>query len=189
MSCSLSIPPRVGFFENGHYQLRTRWRSTDAQEMVALYAEWIRRHPILVLEGGLAEDDSAGWKMILNRELGDKIELVGDDLFVTNITRIARGIAESAANAVLIKLKQIGTLTETIAAVHLAYDAGWGAMGVSPTAAGRPWIRSSQISPKRSGRATLKPARRAAANGSRNVISCFGSRNNLDNPRLANTSF
>jgi enolase len=66
--------------------------------------------------------------MILNRELGDKIELVGDDLFVTNITRIARGIAERAANAVLIKLNQIGTLTETIAAVHLAYDVGWGAM-------------------------------------------------------------
>jgi len=80
-----------------------------------------------VLEDGLAEDDWEGWK-ILNRELGAKIELVGDDLFVTNVSRIARGIAENAANAVLIKLNQIGTLTETIAAVHLAYSAGWGAM-------------------------------------------------------------
>jgi enolase len=120
-------PASSGFFENGLYQLRTEGRSIGAQEMVALYADWVRKYPIAVLEDGLAEDDWAGWK-ILNRELGDKIELVGDDLFVTNVTRIARGIAENAANAVLIKLNQIGTLSETIAAVHLAYDAGWGAM-------------------------------------------------------------
>jgi enolase len=120
-------PASSGFFANGLYQLRTEGRSIGAQEMVALYAEWVRKYPIAVLEDGLAEDDWAGWK-ILNRELGDKIELVGDDIFVTNVARIARGIAENAANAVLIKLNQIGTLTETIAAVHLAYDAGWGAM-------------------------------------------------------------
>jgi enolase len=64
-------PASSGFFENGHYQLRTRGRSAGAQEMVALYAEWIRKHPIMVLEHRLAEDDSAGWKMILNREMGD----------------------------------------------------------------------------------------------------------------------
>jgi enolase len=120
-------PASSGFFANGLYQLRTEGRSIGAQEMVALYAEWVRKYPIAVLEDGLAEDDWAGWK-VLNRELGDKIELVGDDIFVTNVARIARGIAENAANAVLIKLNQIGTLTETIAAVHLAYDAGWGAM-------------------------------------------------------------
>jgi len=107
--------------------LRTEGRSIGAQEMVALYAGWVRKYPIAVLEDGLAEDDWDGWK-ILNHELGDRIELVGDDLFVTNVARIARGIAEGAANAVLIKLNQIGTLTETVAAVHLAYDAGWGAM-------------------------------------------------------------
>jgi enolase len=95
--------------------------------MVSLYSDWVRKYPIAVLEDGLAEDDWDGWK-ILNHELGDKIELVGDDLFVTNVSRIARGIAEDAANAVLIKLNQIGTLTETIAAVQLAYGAGWGAM-------------------------------------------------------------
>ena len=120
-------PASSSFFENGLYQLRTEARSVGAQEMVALYADWVRKYPIAVLEDGLAEDDWAAWK-ILNRELGDKIELVGDDLFVTNVTRIARGIAEDVANAVLIKLNQIGTLTETIAAVHLAYSAGWGAM-------------------------------------------------------------
>ena len=120
-------PASSGFFENGLYQLRTEGRTIGSQEMVALYADWVRRYPIAVLEDGLAEDDWDGWK-ILNRELGDQVELVGDDLFVTNVSRIARGIAENAANAVLIKLNQIGTLTETIAAVHLAYDAGWGAM-------------------------------------------------------------
>ena len=120
-------PASSGFFENGMYQLRTEGRAITAQELVAIYAEWVRKYPIAVLEDGLAEDDWDGWK-ILNRELGDKVELVGDDLFVTNVSRIARGIAENAANAVLIKPNQIGTLTETIAAVHLAYDAGWGAM-------------------------------------------------------------
>jgi enolase len=95
--------------------------------MVRMYEEWVRKYPILVLEDGLAEDDWEGWKL-LNKELGDKIELVGDDLFVTNVKRIARGIGENAANAVLIKLNQIGTLTETVAAIEMARKAGWGAM-------------------------------------------------------------
>jgi enolase len=120
-------PASSGFFNNGIYHLRTEGRSIGAQELVALYADWVQKYPIAVLEDGLAEDDWDGWKH-LNRELGDKIELVGDDLFVTNVSRIARGIAENAANAVLIKLNQIGTLTETIAAVQMAYEAGWGAM-------------------------------------------------------------
>jgi len=80
-----------------------------------------------VLEDGLAEDDWEGWKL-LNQTLGQKIELVGDDLFVTNVERIRRGIQENVANAVLIKLNQIGTLTETIAAITMARKAGWGAM-------------------------------------------------------------
>ena len=96
-------------------------------EMVEMYAEWIKKYPIIVLEDGLAEDDWAGWKL-LNQTLGQKIELVGDDLFVTNVNRIERGISENAANAVLIKLNQIGTLTETIAAIQMARKAGWGAM-------------------------------------------------------------
>ena len=87
----------------------------------------IKKYPIIVLEDGLAEDDWDGWKH-LNETLGDKIELVGDDLFVTNVKRIERGIAENVANAVLIKLNQIGTLTETIEAVQMARKAGWGAM-------------------------------------------------------------
>jgi enolase len=95
--------------------------------LVKLWADWVRKYPIAVLEDGLAEDDWDGWKL-LNQTLGRQIELVGDDLFVTNVERIARGITENAANAVLIKLNQIGSLTETIAAIEMARKAGWGAM-------------------------------------------------------------
>ena len=120
-------PASSGFYEDGLYNLRTEERKVDSAEMVAMYAEWAKKYPFVVLEDGLAEDDWEGWKL-LNRELGGKLELVGDDLFVTNVERIQRGIEENAANAVLIKLNQIGTLTETIAAVQLAYSANWGAM-------------------------------------------------------------
>jgi len=120
-------PASSGFYEDGLYNLRTEGRKVDAAEMVAMYDDWVKRYPFVVLEDGLAEDDWDGWKL-LNRELGGKIELVGDDLFVTNVERIQRGINENVANAVLIKLNQIGTLTETIAAVNLAYGANWGAM-------------------------------------------------------------
>jgi enolase len=120
-------PASSGFFEDGRYHLRTEGRKVDASEMVAMYADWATRFPIVVLEDGLAEDDWDGWKL-LNRELGNRIELVGDDLFVTNVERIRRGIDEDVANAVLIKLNQIGSLTETVAAVNLAYGASWGAM-------------------------------------------------------------
>ena len=120
-------PASSGFYEDGRYNLRTESRRVTAKEMVAMYADWAKRYPLAVLEDGLAEDDWDGWKL-LNRELGEKIELVGDDLFVTNVERIARGIRENAANAVLIKLNQIGTLTETVAAIEMARKAGWGSM-------------------------------------------------------------
>jgi len=120
-------PASSGFYEDGLYHLRTEGRKVDAAEMVAMYADWVAKYPFVVLEDGLAEDDWAGWKL-LNAKLGDQIELVGDDLFVTNVERIQRGIDENVANAVLIKLNQIGSLTETVAAVNLAYGANWGAM-------------------------------------------------------------
>ena len=120
-------PASSGFYEDGFYHLHTENRKVSAQEMVALYEEWVNRYPIAVLEDGLAEDDWAGWQL-LNRELGDRIELVGDDLFVTDVARIQRGIKEHVADAVLIKPNQIGSLTETSAAVQLAYQAHWGAM-------------------------------------------------------------
>jgi len=120
-------PASSGFYEDGLYHLRTEGRKVDAAEMVAMYTDWVKKYPFVVLEDGLAEDDWEGWKH-LNRELGGKIELVGDDIFVTNVERIQRGINENVANAVLIKLNQIGSLSETIAAVQLAYGANWGAM-------------------------------------------------------------
>ena len=120
-------PASSGFYENGLYHLRTEGRKVDAGEMVVMYSGWVTKYPIAVLEDGLAEDDWEGWKL-LNRELGGRIELVGDDIFVTNVERIQRGIEEDIANAVLIKLNQIGSLSETIAAVQLAYGANWGAM-------------------------------------------------------------
>lgn len=120
-------PASSGFYEDGLYNLRTENRKATSAEMVDLYAEWVGKYPIVVLEDGLAEDDWDGWKL-LNQKLGDKIELVGDDLFVTNVERIERGIKEKVANAVLIKLNQIGSLTETIAAINMASKAGWGSM-------------------------------------------------------------
>jgi len=120
-------PASSGFYEDGLYHLRTEGRQVTSAQMVEMYADWVREYPIVVLEDGLAEDDWGGWKL-LNQMLGGQIELVGDDLFVTNVERIERGIRENVANGVLIKLNQIGTLTETIAAIKMARQAGWGAM-------------------------------------------------------------
>jgi enolase len=120
-------PAASGFYEDGLYWLRTENRKVKADEMVKMYAEWVANYPIFSIEDGLAEDDWEGWKL-LTKTLGSKIQLVGDDLFVTNVERIARGIEEKAANSVLIKLNQIGTLTETIAAIEMARKAGWTAM-------------------------------------------------------------
>jgi enolase len=120
-------PASSGFFKDGLYHLHSESRQVTAAELVDLYEEWTTRYPIAVLEDGLAEDDWTGWRL-LNQRLGQRIELVGDDLFVTNVERIERGIREDVANAVLIKPNQVGTLTETRAAVDVAYTAGWGAM-------------------------------------------------------------
>jgi len=116
-----------GIYEDGLYNLRTEGRKVKADGMVAMYDEWVHKYPIRVIEDGLAEDDWAGWKL-LNKTIGGSVELVGDDLFVTNVNRIAQGISDDAANAVLIKLNQIGTVTETVAAIEMARKAGWGAM-------------------------------------------------------------
>ncbi|WP_305045640.1 phosphopyruvate hydratase [Geoalkalibacter sp.] len=125
---ALAIDPAVsGIYEEGMYHLRTEERKVTSAEMVTIWQDWFDKYPIVVIEDGLAEDDWEGWQL-LNRKLGDRVELVGDDLFVTNVERIARGIREKAANAVLIKLNQIGSLSETIAAIEMARGAGWGAM-------------------------------------------------------------
>jgi enolase len=111
-------------FADGHYQLRREGRTLDAPELVELYARWVEQYPIISLEDPLAEDDWEGWAALRAR-LGDRVQIVGDDHFVTNPSRISRGIAERTANSVLIKLNQIGTLTETLEAMQLAERAGW----------------------------------------------------------------
>jgi enolase len=117
-------PAATELFANGKYTLAREKATVDAAAMSARYAEWRAKYPLVSVEDGLAEDDWAGWKH-LTTTLGDKLQLVGDDLFVTNIDRIRRGVTEEVANAVLIKLNQIGTLSETIEAVEFAHRSGY----------------------------------------------------------------
>jgi len=113
--------------EDGQYVLNTEGKKLSSEEMVAFYKDLTSRFPIRSIEDGLGEDDWDGWK-VLNAELGESVQLVGDDLLVTNTEFLQRGIEEKAANAILIKVNQIGSLTETIAAVKMAHDAGWKAV-------------------------------------------------------------
>jgi enolase len=123
----ISLDPAASeFFEDGVYKLRTENRTCSSEEMVNYFEKLAESYPIISLEDGLAEDDWDGWKL-LNSRLGESIELIGDDLFVTNVEYIARGIRENSANAALIKLNQIGSVTETIEAVRMCQRAGWGA--------------------------------------------------------------
>ena len=113
--------------EDGCYHLPKRGIVMTREQMVDMYADFVEKYPIISLEDGMAEDDWEGWQMLMDR-LGKKIQLVGDDLFVTNVQRIKKGIELGAANAVLIKLNQIGTLTETLDAIQMAHRAGWTAV-------------------------------------------------------------
>ena len=120
-------PASTEFYEDGQYYLRTENRQCTSSEMVDLYAQLIDNYPIISIEDGLAEDDWSGWQE-LNQRIGNKIQLVGDDLLCTNPSIIADAIAKDVANAVLIKLNQIGSLTETVRAVRMSQKAGWSAM-------------------------------------------------------------
>ncbi len=117
-------PAASEFFEDGKYHLRKEGRTLSGPEMVDFYLEWVEKYPIISIEDGLAEDDWEAWKLLMER-IGDRVQIVGDDLFVTNVERLRQGIEEKAANSILIKLNQIGTLSETIAAVEMATRAGW----------------------------------------------------------------
>ena len=115
------------FFDKGKYKLEGEGRTLDSDGMVKFYAELVRRYPIVSIEDGMAEDDWKGWKA-LTEELGARVQLVGDDLFVTNPERLLRGIEQGIANAILVKVNQIGTLTETLEAVEMAHKAGYRAV-------------------------------------------------------------
>ena len=120
-------PAASEFYEDGKYVLAREGRTLTSREMVDLYERWLNDYPIITIEDGLAEDDWEGWAQLRQR-LGDRVQLVGDDLFVTNTERLKRGIREHSANSILIKLNQIGTLTETLAAIEMAKCAAFTAV-------------------------------------------------------------
>ena len=115
------------FFKDGRYKLEGEGKSFDAEGMVGYLEALARRYPIVSIEDGCAEDDWAGWALLTER-LGKRVQLVGDDIFVTNPERLRRGIADGVANAILVKVNQIGTLSETLEAVEMAHRAGYAAV-------------------------------------------------------------
>lgn len=122
---AIALDPAANeYFENGSYHLKTENKVLSSVEMVDVWEEWLSRYPIVSLEDGLAEDDWQGWQL-LTQKVGSKVQLVGDDLFVTNVERLQRGIDEKSANAILIKLNQIGSVSETIETIKLAQAHGF----------------------------------------------------------------
>jgi len=120
-------PASTEFFKNGKYELEGEGKSLTPDAMVKVYADLCKRYPIISIEDGMAEDDWAGWKALTD-EVGKSVNLVGDDLFVTNVTRLKQGIDKQTANAILIKVNQIGSLTETLATVEMAHKAAYKAV-------------------------------------------------------------
>jgi len=121
-------PASSSFYKKGKYVFfKSDQSERTSTEMIEFYADWVKRFPIFSIEDGLDENDWSGWKK-MTEKLGDRLQIVGDDLFVTNTERIAKGIKEKSGNAVLIKLNQIGTLTETLEAINMAHRAGWKAV-------------------------------------------------------------
>lgn len=126
--CFIALDPAASeFYQDGRYILSREGVTLTSAEMVNYYVKWVSSYPLISIEDGMAEDDWDGWQLITEK-LGDKIQLVGDDLYTTNVNRLNRGIKLKASNSILIKLNQIGTLTETIAAIKMAQQAGWTAV-------------------------------------------------------------
>jgi len=124
----LALDPAASeLWEEGQYHLRIRGKTLTGEQMVALWQDWVNRYPIISLEDGLAEDDWQGW-VALTEAIGQRVQVVGDDLLVTNVERLAKAIELGAANSILIKLNQIGSLSETLAAIEMAKRAGWTAV-------------------------------------------------------------
>ena len=126
--CALALDVAASeFYEGGRYVLAREGVTLTSAELVGYYEEWVSKYPIVSIEDGLVEDDWEGWTLLTQR-LGSRVQLVGDDLFTTNPERIARGIADGAGNSVLVKLNQIGSLTETRSAIDMTHAAGWSAV-------------------------------------------------------------
>jgi len=127
---AIALDPAASEFyeeDTGLYNLRTEGKKLSSAEMVAFWKDWVEKYPIVSIEDGLAQDDWEGWKMMV-KKVGDKIQIVGDDLLVTSPERVRRGIAEKAANSLLVKVNQIGSLSETIESVEACHRAGWTAV-------------------------------------------------------------
>jgi len=120
-------PAASSIYKDGKYELRGEGRSLSNLEMVGLFGEWVNKYPIISIEDGLAEDDWDGWKKLTDT-LGKKIQIVGDDLFVTNVKRLKMGIERGVANSILIKVNQVGSLTETLDTINLARKSGYTAV-------------------------------------------------------------
>ena len=126
--CLIAIDAAASsFYQDGKYVLEREGKTLTGPQMVDFYVDWISKYPIISIEDGLDEDDWESWKL-LTQKVGSKVQLVGDDLYTTNVKRIQQGIDSKASNSVLIKLNQIGTLTETLAAIEMARKAGWTAV-------------------------------------------------------------
>ncbi|MFC2069886.1 phosphopyruvate hydratase [Chloroflexota bacterium] len=126
--CFIALDPAATeFYKNGKYLLTREGISLSTADMINYYVKWASNYPVISLEDGLAEDDWEGWQQ-LTQKIDGKVQIVGDDLYTTNVDRLGRGIELKASNSILIKLNQIGTLTETIAAIDMARQAGWTAM-------------------------------------------------------------
>jgi len=120
-------PATSELYEDGQYNLRIEGKKLSSEDLIKLWEDWVNQYPIISLEDGLAEDDWDGW-VALTQAIGDRVQLVGDDLLVTNVERLKKAIKIKAANSILIKLNQIGSLSETIAAIEMAKRAGWTAV-------------------------------------------------------------
>jgi enolase len=127
-NCFIALDPAASeFYRDGKYTLSRDGKTLTSQQMVDYYVNWLNNYPIISIEDGMAEDDWEGWQLLTD-SLGDKVQLVGDDLYVTSVKRLNHGIKLKASNSILIKLNQIGTLTETISAINTAHRAGWTAI-------------------------------------------------------------
>ena len=126
--CYIALDPAsTEFFKDGKYHLQREGLTLTSAEMADYYAELCSEHPVISIEDGMAEDDWDGWRMLMEK-VGDKVQIVGDDLYVTNVERLSQGISKYASNSILIKLNQIGTITETLAAIKMAQEAAWTAI-------------------------------------------------------------
>jgi enolase len=126
--CYIALDPASSeFYNNSWYELTKEGKTFSSPEMVEFYAKWTSIYPIISIEDGMAEDDWEGWQL-LTKKIGSKVQLVGDDLYVTNVKRLEIGIQKKASNSILIKLNQIGTLTETLSAIRMAQKNNWTAI-------------------------------------------------------------